>query len=139
MSIRVAYVRKPDERLVNEVARRLDEYNVRHIQMPVDDRIVALAADQSGELVGGAIAYSQWGYLSLEVLWVDEDQRRHGIGARLMHVIEEEGRQRGCHSAHTDTFTFQAPSFYLSLGYEVFGQLEGYAAGQTRYYLVKRL
>ena len=124
---------------MRHVADKLDRYNVDRMRMPVDDRIVAVAADERGEVVGGAIAYAQWHYLSIEVLWVAEGQRGDGIGRRLMAEIEREGRRRGCHSAHTDTFTFQAPGFYMGLGYRLFGKLENYANGQTRYFLVKSL
>jgi hypothetical protein len=38
-----------------------------------------------------------------------------------------------------DTFSFQAPGFYLKHGYEVFGELPGFPAGHTRFYLKKAL
>jgi hypothetical protein len=37
-----------------------------------------------------------------------------------------------------DTFSFQARPFYEKLGYEVFGQLEDYPRGHSRYFLQKR-
>ena len=33
---------------------------------------------------------------------------------------------------------FQALSFYQKLGYQIFGQLEDYPVGHTRYFLQKR-
>jgi hypothetical protein len=33
-------------------------------------------------------------------------------------------RERGCHSAWLDTFSFQARGFYEKRGYEEFGQLD---------------
>lgn len=42
---------------------------------------------------------------------------------------------KGCHSAWLDTF--QARGFYEAVGYELFGMLNDYPAGQTQYFLEK--
>ena len=55
-----------------------------------------------------------------------------------MRAAEQEARDRGCSHAHCDTYDFQALPFYQKLGYQVFGQLEDYPAGHTRYFLQKR-
>jgi hypothetical protein len=38
-----------------------------------------------------------------------------------------------------DTFSFQARGFYEKLGYCVFGTLDDYPPGHSRFYLTKRL
>jgi hypothetical protein len=41
-----------------------------------------------------------------------------------MDRAEIRARERGCHSAWLDTFSFQARGFYEKLGYEEFGRLD---------------
>jgi hypothetical protein len=55
-------------------------------------------------------------------------------------VAQAEGRarERGCHSAWLDTFSFQARGFYEKLGYEEFGRLE-YPPDHYRHFMRKRL
>jgi hypothetical protein len=48
-------------------------------------------------------------------------------------------KARGCIGAHLDTFTFQARPFYERHGYAVFGQLDNYPGGHSRFFLSKRL
>jgi ribosomal protein S18 acetylase RimI-like enzyme len=57
----------------------------------------------------------------------------------MMQMVEEEARTAGCSCVHLDTMSFQALSFYEKLGYRIFGVLNGYADGVSRYYLVKEL
>ena len=56
-----------------------------------------------------------------------------------MHEAEAEAVRRGCASAYLDTFDFQARPFYERLGYQLFGQLDDFPPGGSRYFLRKRL
>ena len=62
-----------------------------------------------------------------------------GTGRRILIAAEEEALRRGCRYAWLDTFSFQARGFYEKLGYSVFGTLEDYPAGHSRYFLRKTL
>lgn len=91
-----------------------------------------------GELVGGLIGYTHWNWLFVKQLWVAEAVRRNGVGRSLMRAAEHEAHARGCLHAHCDTFDFQALPFYQALGYNVFGRLDDYPVGHTRYFLQKQ-
>jgi hypothetical protein len=47
--------------------------------------------------------------------------------------------ERGCRHAYLDTFSFQALGFYEKQGYAVYGQLENFPTGASRYFLKKTL
>ena len=64
--------------------------------------------------------------------------RGRGVGRELMDRAEVRARERGCHSAWLDTFSFQARGFYEKLGYEEFGQLD-YPPDHHRHFMQKRL
>ncbi len=93
---------------------------------------------EDGTAVGGLLGYTNWDWLFVKQLWLGEEFRGRGLGRDLVHLAEEEACRRGCQHAHLDTFDCQALPFYQSLGYSVFGQLEDYPAGHTRYFLQKR-
>ena len=80
--------------------------------------------------------YGDW--LFIHDLWVRADLRRRGIGQELLRLAEARARERGCHSAWLDTFSFQAPEFYPKFGYREFGRLD-YPPDQQRIFFQKRL
>lgn len=91
------------------------------------------------EVLGGFIGATYWDWFYVDVLWVREELRGQGYGSRLLARAEEEARQRGAKHAYLDTFSFQAPAFYMRHGYQEFGRLAGFPEGHTRYFLSKRL
>jgi GNAT superfamily N-acetyltransferase len=93
--------------------------------------------DTDGELAGGLSGVMFWGWLFIDAVWVRDDQRGQGSGRRLMAAAEQHAATQGCHAVWLDTF--QARGFYEALGYTVFGALEAYPDGQTRYFMRKTL
>lgn len=105
---------------------------------PQTYRELTVLSRRGDELIGGLLGFTHWNWLFIKQLWVAETFRGRGVGERLVAAAEQEGVARGCAHVHCDTFGFQALPFYQKLGYEVFGQLEDYPAGHTRYFLQKR-
>lgn len=100
-------------------------------------RFALLLHDSDERLMGGLSGVLAWQWLFVEALWLDGAWRRRGIGKALLARAETHPVEAGCHSVWLDTF--QARDFYLKLEYREFGALEDYPAGQTRYFLRKRL
>lgn len=94
---------------------------------------------ENGELLGGLLGDTYWGWLSVAILWLEEKARRHGHGSRLLAAAEAEAVRRGCHHAHLDTMSFQALPFYEKHGYKVWGILDDLPVGQQRIFLSKKL
>jgi ribosomal protein S18 acetylase RimI-like enzyme len=100
--------------------------------------IACFARDGAGHIIGGAIG-RRWGRCSeLQQLWVAPAHRRQGLGARLIAAFEERARSHGCDSFYLETFNFQAPGLYRSLGYSVAHEHAVYPHGIVRYLMVKR-
>jgi ribosomal protein S18 acetylase RimI-like enzyme len=89
--------------------------------------------DERSQIVGGLFSTTQWGWLQIGTLWVDEALRGHGYGTRLMAEAEAEAKRCGCAHSRVGTFSLQAKGFYERLGYQVVGQLEEYPPGHTDY------
>lgn len=110
-------------------------------QLGYDDaqRVVLLVRDAHGEIAGGLLGYTFWDWLAIDTLWLDEAARGQGLGTRLLQAAEEEAIARGISRALVDTMDWQAPEFYQRHGYELFGELDGFAGGHKRYYFRKQL
>jgi len=100
--------------------------------------ISCFARIASGELVGGAVGRTWGECCELQQLWVHPTYRRPGIGTSLVKALEQRGEARGCRTFYLDTFSFQAPALYRSLGYEVAHALHGFAPGVVKYTMVRR-
>jgi len=93
--------------------------------------------DDAGDIVAGLHGWT-WGQTSfVQTLWVREDLRGRGLGARLL--VTAEAARRGCREVHLDTHSWQAPDFYRQQGYEVIGELPGWPDQTTRIFLRKTL
>jgi GNAT superfamily N-acetyltransferase len=96
--------------------------------------------DAEGKIVGGVYGnFGTFNWLYVDTLWVSDELRGRGYGARLLAAIEQEAVTNNCTSVYLDTFSFQAPEFYKKLGYEVFGELNDFPAGHSRIFLRKSL
>ena len=95
--------------------------------------------DEGGNIIGGILGGTYWGWLYVDILWVHENHRRSGIGSKLLCAAEKEAKSRGCHHVHLDTMSWQAPDFYKKHGYTVVGILPDIPKGNQKYLLMKEL
>ena len=119
------FVEEPTDEQAGEIDRGLLEYSADFAsnRAPVPVRAVFL---ESGRVVAGIDGTGYWRIVHVRRLWVHPDHRSRGLGRRLMLWAEERGRELGCASVVVDTMSFQAPGFYVKLGYRQFGVTEGY-------------
>ncbi len=101
--------------------------------------LAAVARDDNGDILGGVAGRTLYGWFLIQVVWVREDCRGSGLGARLMAMAEAEAIGRGCTGAQVDTVTFQAPGFYSKLGYEEVGTVDDFPPGHRRHFFAKQL
>jgi ribosomal protein S18 acetylase RimI-like enzyme len=100
-------------------------------------RLATFARLPSGEVIGGAVGRTWGTCCELQQLWVESAYRRRGVGARLVREFESRAHARGCRTFYLETFSFQAPSLYRSLGYVVRLELTGFGAGIVKYTMVR--
>lgn len=100
--------------------------------------LTVLARGEDDALIGGVSGRTVYRHLLVEVVWVDERRRGQALGKQLMELAEQEARLRGCVAAQVDTLSFQAPGFYLKLGFEVIGKIDDFPEGHARYFMLKR-
>ena len=90
-------------------------------------------------VIGGAVG-RRWGVCAeLLQLWVRPDLRRQGLGAQLVRAFEARAAEHGCALVYLETFSFQAPRLYASLGYEMHHTIEGFGHGIAKHLMVHSL
>lgn len=135
MTIEVTLGATDDEQEL--IGTGLDAYNKQAAPLDEVEPLQVVAYD--GESLIGAVGRS-WGQCcELLNLWVDEKHRRRGTGTRLMHAFETSARDRGCVTIYLDTFSFQAPAFYESLGFNAVATMSGFGHGIERSIYLKSL
>lgn len=132
------FITDPTDEQAAEIERGLDTHGASVASARSVTPVRAVYAE-SGRVVAGLVGSAYWGKLHVRLLWVHPDYQSGGLGSRLMAWAEERSKDLGCTSAMVDTMSFQAPEFYVKLGYQQIGLSEGYQGGASRHYFEKKL
>ena len=131
--------RHPSETETDYIREALNQFNCAHVGDDGHTPLNLIEYDADGNIIGGLLGGTYWGWMYIDILWVREDHRRQGVGSRLLTEAEKEAMRRGCHHVHVDTMSWQAPMFYQKHGYEVIGVLPDIPLGNQKYLLMKAL
>jgi len=133
-------VESPGDEAHARLGERLMAFNIRERPRATwqKDAFTVILKDGSGKLRGGARGIVRMGALDLQTLWLDEELRGEGSGARIVRAVEDEGRRRGARAVLLYTYDFQARGFYERLGYSCFGSFD-FPDGVTKFYMGRRL
>lgn len=129
---------EPTDADLQVLYRNLEQFNEDHWPQHQPWRPLGLFVRGPDGIVAGLAGESYGGWLFIRYLWVSEWLRGQGLGGKLMREAERLALERGCHSVWLDTYSFQAPEFYLRLGYEVFSEVD-WSPDHKRIFLRKRL
>jgi GNAT superfamily N-acetyltransferase len=127
---------KERQKIIEAIRLPLIQFNLSHISKSRFEHVL-LTASKEHHILGGLIGRMAYDWLEIELLWLDDSIRKEGYGKILLSQAEEIAISFGCIGAHLNTFSFQAPGFYMKQGYDVFGEIDDHPKGQKRYYLKK--
>ena len=129
----------PNENEIRYIREALKRFNNESVGEDGHKPLNIVEYDEDGNTIGGILGGTYWGWMYIDILWVHENYRHKGIGSKLLREAEREAKCRGCHHAHLDTMSWQAPGFYQKYGYEVIGILPDIPKGNQKYLLQKDL
>ena len=121
------------------VREGLHQFNFTATGLTQVTTVALFVRDADGAIHGGLLGYVWGDWLHITELWLADACRGHGLGSELLARAEAEAVRAGARGVFLSTFDFQAPEFYKSRGYEVYGELAGYPPGHTEYHLRKPL
>lgn len=124
------------------IKKKVIEHNMAMLEeeakSPID-KISFMLRDDEGQLLGGITGEAFWYHLHIDFLWVDPTLRGQGYAKQLIDHIEAYAKEKDYKLILLDSFSFQAPQFYIKQGYEEFGKVEDHPIGHSRSFLMKRL
>jgi len=125
-----------DARIVDQ---GLDDHNNASAPLHEVRPLACFLRDASGAVLGGAVGRTWGACAELQQLWVQPELRRQGLGARLVRAFEQRTIERGCSLVYLETFSFQAPRLYASLGYRTRHSVRGYGPGIEKLWMAHEL
>ena len=129
----------PSKRETDLIREALFEFNREKVGDDGHTPLNIVEYDANGNIIGGILGGTYWGWMYVDILWVHEDHRGKGIGTKLLTEAETEAKARGCHHVHLDTMSWQAPDFYKKQGYSILGIISDIPDGYKKYLLMKAL
>ena len=129
----------PNKNDIEFVNNALEKFNNMHVGPDNHLLLNIVEYDENQNVIAGILGGTYWGWLHIDILWVDENFRSKKIGSRLLIAAENEAKKRGCHSVHVDTMSWQAPDFYKKHGYELISELDNIPNGYKKFHFIKRL
>ena len=102
-----------------EIKHGVPEANTRRLNVTVED--------ENGAVIGFASGLTNRKWFNLTDLWVHEDYRNQGLGAKILKILEEDAKKIGMEHIHTMTTGFDNNDiFYQKQGYEIVNNYENF-------------
>jgi len=100
---------------------------------------IACFGRDSGVIVGGIVGRIIQRRMFVDLLWVEETRRNHGLGSSLLQSMERIARDRGCLDILLETLSTSAAQLYSAAGYRQTARVPEYIAGFDKRVLLKSL
>ncbi len=95
--------------------------------------------DEGDEFVGGMQGHTYYGCCHIDLLYIREDRRKQGHGAKFLQQAEDIARKRNCAFMTVNTMDFQAKPFYEKHGFNLEFTRHGYEKNSLLFTLRKEL
>lgn len=129
----------PSQNEIEFVNKALEAFNNKAVGPDNHELINIVEYDEQNNIIAGINGGTYWGWLHIDILWVNENFRKKGIGSKLLKAAESEAKKRGCHHAHLETMSWQAPEFYKKHDYNVAAILNDIPKGHKKFLMLKEL
>ncbi|MBR6707177.1 MAG: GNAT family N-acetyltransferase [Clostridia bacterium] len=127
------------EEQAEDIQARLSAFDESHITYKMDG-CLRIGMEDKGRLIAGLDAcVTAFRILYVSTVFVDEEYRRKGVGAKLIREMEKRAAQMGVNAIRLDTFDWQGKEFYEALGYTAVGHYDHAEDGYSEYFFLKRI
>lgn len=136
---------KHDIKFYNEVPKHIrqfcdDEFQKISMSAIGDARhYFTFEMKDGGETIGAAHGYNYGPDLIIQQVILKEEYRGKNLGTLFMEKIENLARERNCQKIWVDTMDYQAPEFYIRLGYDQAVEIKNYRRNHSRIFFSKLL
>ena len=92
----------------------------------IEQKRYNVVAEENGIVIGFASGLTNHKWFFLSDLWVREEYRRQGLGAKVLSMLENDVKAIGIKHMYTWTSGFSNPKFYEKQGYYSFTVFEDF-------------
>ena len=126
------------------IQKCLIEFNMKQVPLEgtiVQEPINIVIKDSDGQIIGGinATIIQYWKRCHIDAFWIEERYRSTGFGRKLLDSVEKIAIDKGCKLIQLETYSFQAPDFYMNNGYEIIGIVDNHPQGYSQYFFIKAI
>ena len=107
------------------------EYKKEHVKWIARDAQNAIRAVLTADIL--------WDWIYIDELWVSPESRGHGLGRKLVRLVEDFAESDELQGIWLWTQSWQAEGFYRQLGYDEFTRFDDFPKGHSRIGFRKRL
>lgn len=123
----------------NIILKGLKSYNESKIGLYSRKPFLLFIRSQKGNVIGGLSGDILGNLCGIHLMWVDEQHRKKGLGAKIIGTLEQYALSKGIDFIQLDTTEFQAKDFYEKLGYVTVSILDQGFMGYKQYIMRKEL
>lgn len=128
-----------NEEQVEDIETRLSTFDENYITYKMDG-CIQIGVEDNGRLIAGLDAcITAFRILYVSTVFVDEEYRRKGVGARMIREMEKRAVSMGVNTIRLDTFNWQGKEFYEAMGYQCVGHYDNAEDGYSEYFFLKRI
>lgn len=99
---------------------------------------IAMKEADTGKFIAALTAYTAFAEVYVDDIWVHPDNRKLGLGRKLLQALEDTFAGKGYDNINLVTSQFQAPNFYKSCGFELeFVRKNKVNPKLTKYFFIK--
>ena len=129
----------PDPDDLHRLEEAIYEFNVQATGISDGKLFASFLRDADKRVIGGISGWTWAKTCFISHLFVPAELRKQGYGTRLVEAVEAEAINRGCDQIVLRTHDFQAPQFYIKLGFAVIGRIPDYPVGHQEITMIKLL
>ena len=78
----------PTEKEIKYIRESLNQFNKEIVGDDGHTPLNIVEYDEDGNIIGGILGGTYWGWLYIDILWVHERYRKKGIGSKLLCEAE---------------------------------------------------
>ncbi|MGX7417849.1 GNAT family N-acetyltransferase [Carnobacterium gallinarum] len=125
-----------------QLLEHLDEYTKEKVRdlKGYESKKISYELTENEVVLGGIVGEIHWGALRIELFYVDEKARGKGVGQKLLTHVEAIAQEANCLLVLLETYSFNAPNFYLKNGYQQIGLIQDFPlVGESHHFMIKHL
>ena len=134
--------REITEEELSQMNAGFEQHAREHGNPSVPTRRFTIAVMEDDTFIGCAsgLTNNSRHWLYLTDLFIEKEHRGKGLGAKVLHQLEQRVKETGVKAVWTWTAGYEAPGFYKRQGYTIFVEMENwYVSGHARVGLWKHL